>query len=622
MRLASVCLLGMFLATSHAAEVPLPEGATLRIGDPNALRAVDSPFAFSADGQWLYVLEARDTIRPWNLVQGTRGRAIKGPAPYASFTVSPDGKWLATREQANTVRLWNIATATKERLWTATGQVMQLAFTADSKHLVGVQDGRTFKDPGAILYWSVTADEAIRTFAVGSGKDPRVSSIAVSPDGKKVAVVGQENGPVRVFDLANGTELGAWGKAGSYRPTPPIAFKGNDQLLVAFGTTLSEFDLTKKEAMPTVITYPRSIEALAPAGTHVALATAEFARFEVWDVAANKAGKIVGVEHAKSRSGLGFAPDGKSFVLIAGGQFTPPRVWDTTTGAERLANSGHPVAVQSLAVIEQGKTLVSGAADGQLRFWDTTTGAAKKPTDLRGNYLELSADGSRLLTVASNGYDSLSNVRLYETATLKQIAAYDDTGKAVALSPDGKRVAFRTENGIRIYDVEAEKLLADEPFKPSLLNKQSFAFGPDPQRLIVQPYNGLLMLNALSKVKPKENVYLQTEGFVRSPDGRQLATLLNRTEGVTILDATTGRTVTSFKMKTPTAMAWSRDGQWVGTADGVTLYVWSAKSGSLRLKRLGHDANIRAITFAPDGKSVFTGGEDHLVYQWTLPPSK
>lgn len=621
---ASLLAFGALLAsTCAAAEVPLPEGARLRIGDPNAIRAAEGSFAFSPDGKWLYVLESRDTVRPWNLVDGTRGRAIKGPAPYYIFAVSPDGKWLANREQFNTVRLWNVATGSKERLWTTAGQAGRMAFTADSKFLVGVQDAKGFGKPGEMTVWDVTADAPVRTFPVGAGKDPRVSSFAVSPDGKRAAVVGFDPGPVRVFSLETGKEVGSFGKASGFVLRQSVAFKGNDKLLVAFGPSVSEFDVTRPNAKPTVTQFPRQVEALSPDGSRAAVATAEFCRFEVWDVAANKAGKTVGVEHAKSRSGMDLSPDGKAFALVsgAGSQPAPPRVWDTTTGAELFANPGHPVAVQSLAVIEGGKTLASAAADGQLRLWDLATGAAKKPFDLRATHLELSADGGRMLTASESGVGSLGNVRVYETAPLKLLARHDENGKAVALSPDGNRVAVRTEGGIRVFDVDAEKLIADEEFKPALPLARGLAFGPDSKKLIAQPSDGLLTFDALAMAKPKGNVYIQTEGFVRSPDAKLLAAIRRNPERVSVLDTATGREVASYKTRPPTAIAWSRDGQWVGTADGPTLHVWSATTGKPRLKRIGHDADIRAIAFSPDGKTVITGGNDNLVYVWDLPPT-
>lgn len=614
----SLLILGALLAsTCAAADTPLPEGAKLRIGDPNALRAVDGAFAFSPDGKWLYVCEAHGTIRPWNLTDGTRGKAIKGPLPYYIFTPSPDGKLLANREQLNTIRLWSTATGSKERLWTAPGQVGRITFTADSKFVIAPHEGKEFRKPSEMSVWDVTADAPVRTFVVGAGKDPRVSSYTVSPDGKLAAIVGYDVGPVRVFGLETGKEVGAFGKTNGIGQQV-VAFKDNGTLLVALGYTVSAFDVTKPDAEPTISKFQRNIEALSPDGSRVAVATAEFARFEIWDLAANKAGKTIGAEHAKVRSGMGFSPDGKTFALVSGNsQDTPPRVWDTTTGAELFANSGHPVAVKSLAVIENGKTLASAAADGRLRFWDLTTGAAKKPFDLTATHLELSTDGSRMLTASGGGFQALGNVRVYETATLKSLIHHTESGKAVALSPDGKRVAIGTKDRVYVFDVDTEKLVADEDLKPELGFGNKLAFGADNKKLIAQPDRGLLRFDALAKQQPK-GAYVQSQWFVRSPDGKQLAAVREDPDRVAVLDSATGREVTSFKT-VPTAIGWSRDGKWVGTADGPTLRVWSATNGEVRLKRIGHDGTIRAIAFAPDGKTVITGGDDNLVYVWDLP---
>lgn len=589
---------------AEGADVPLPEGAKLRIGDPNCLRSVDSSFAFSPDGKHLYVRETNDTVRPWNLVDGTRGKAIKGPTPYCLFATSPDGKWFANRENHSTVRLWNAATGSKERLWTTAGQAGQMAFTADSKFLVGVQNAKEFGKPDEMTVWNVTADEAVRTFPVGAGKDSRVAGFVVSPDGKTAAVVGYDPGPIRLFRLETGKQTASFGKAGGLG-RPAIAFQGNDKLLVGFGLELSTFDVTKPDAKPTVTRFPRTIEAMSADGSRVAIGTAEFARFEIWDVATGKPGKVIGVEHAKSRSGMGFSPDGKAFALVAGaGTDPPPRVWDTTTGAELFANPGHPAPVISLAVLENGKTLASAAADGRLRFWDLATGNAKKPFDLTASYFELSADGSRLLAVSGRAWNlggtapQFGSARVYESATLKLLADYSENCSAVALSPDGKRIAMRTTDAIRVFDIDSEKLVTDEEFKEPLLSTRAFSFGPDSKTLLVQPFRGLLTFDVFRQ--PLKNVYIQSEGFVRSPDGKQLAAIRTKKDRVDVIDATTGKETASFEMKHPTAIAWSPDGKWVATANGLTLHVCSATTGKARLRKVGQ----------PQLAAVAAGGDD------------
>jgi WD40 repeat protein len=207
---------------------------------------------------------------------------------------------------------------------------------------------------------------------------------------------------------------------------------------------------------------------------------------------------------------------------------------------------------------------------------------------------------------------------VYESATLKLLADYTENCSAVAFSPDGKRVAMRTTDAIRVFDIDSEKLVTDEEFKESLLSTRAFSFGPDGKTLLAQPFQGLLKFDAFGP--PLKNVYIQSEGFVRSPDGKQLAAIRTKKDRVDVIDATTGKETATFEMKHPTAIAWSPDGKWIATANGLTLHVWSATTGKARLRKVGHDDDILAIAFTPDGKSVVTGGKDNLVYVWDLPP--
>lgn len=217
--------------------------------------------------------------------------------------------------------------------------------------------------------------------------------------------------------------------------------------------------------------------------------------------------------------------------------------------------------------------------------------------------------------------NSYSGVKVYETATRKLLAEYAENGTAVALSPDGNRVAVHKSGHIRVFDIDAEKLVADEAFEPELGFARSLAFGPDGKKLVAQPPNGLMLFDALSKDKPKP-IYLDSSGFVPSPDGKFLAAIRSKPARVAVIDVDKGQEVAKFETKSPTAIAWSPDGKRVGTADGLTLHVWSAKTGKPLLRRIGHDDQIQAIAFAPDGKTVVTGGKDNLVYAWTLPESE
>ncbi len=78
---------------------------------------------------------------------------------------------------------------------------------------------------------------------------------------------------------------------------------------------------------------------------------------------------------------------------------------------ERTTLKGHDKAVCSLAVSPDGKTLVSGSADGSVKLWDLVSGAEK--SSLRDKYhgsvnsVAVSPDG-KLLVAACDSHGSAS----------------------------------------------------------------------------------------------------------------------------------------------------------------------------------------------------------------------
>ena len=65
---------------------------------------------------------------------------------------------------------------------------------------------------------------------------------------------------------------------------------------------------------------------------------------------------------------IAFSPDG---TRLAGASWDGTiRVWDLSTGLERLKLTGHDGQVLSLAWSPDGKTLASGGYDSTFRLWN------------------------------------------------------------------------------------------------------------------------------------------------------------------------------------------------------------------------------------------------------------
>jgi WD40 repeat protein/tRNA A-37 threonylcarbamoyl transferase component Bud32 len=68
----------------------------------------------------------------------------------------------------------------------------------------------------------------------------------------------------------------------------------------------------------------------------------------------------------------------------------------------------------------------------------------------------------------------------------------------------------------------------------------------------------------------------------------------------------------------PGAMSFSPDGKVMALPRGNEVMLWETVSGQELAVLSGHSAPIRAVAFAPDGKSLATGGDDKIITIWQI----
>jgi hypothetical protein len=210
---------------------------------------------------------------------------------------------------------------------------------------------------------------------------------------------------------------------------------------------------------------------------------------------------------------------------------------------------------------------------------------------------------SRNLIAASNE----PQVVMWDVATARQTATariYDDRAEHVALSSDGRLCAAALHQVVRLWDTATAKNIAD--FNESTL---SLSFSPDARRLIID--------SNVWDVASKEVVFalagVKFGSASYSPDGRWIArghaqvTLHNAATGELIRVLESGKAGPNFE-----APVFSPDSQWIAVPRYHSVHIWRVSDGqashTLTLSGTG-TLGAKAIAFGPDGRTIAAAGK-------------
>jgi WD40 repeat protein len=485
-------------------------------------------------------------------------------------------------------------------------KVWKVIVTPDGKQIISSSDDKV------VRVWDIASGKTVRTIRgqVGPGSDGKLYAIALSPNGKWLAVGGWTHqqcagrcGEVRLHDFATGKLVGL--------------FKGHTN--VVFGLAFS----------------PDSKKLASGSGDMTAA---------IWEVETQKLLYMLRGHNAEVYA-VGFTPDGQRVVT---GSFDQTlKLWSVADGREIAPMVGHRDKVFALAVSPVDGTIASAGYDRTVRLWDGKTGQFLR---IVGNQqtiigtVSFSPDGKFILTGTGGTADF--NCHVWDVATGAETVTYkghDNIVIASAIGPDGRMAVTGGGNSsqIQVWDLltgRTEKVLTGTG-APGW----AVGFSPDGKRIgwgskgkvgwTINDRADLTMQvrlpaggTGLGRPEPLDPT--DAKSFVRASATYGNLSLSHRPGGVygndAILDLKRDNQNVASITRGSTdgydhrSYAFMPDGKsFVSGGLGGELAAFDLTGKKLG-NFIGHESDVWAVTPSPDGRLLVSGSHDQTIRLWNV----
>ncbi|MBV9123795.1 MAG: PD40 domain-containing protein, partial [Planctomycetes bacterium] len=522
---------------------------------------------------------------------------FRQPGWYKNIAFSPDGKVLASKTESYALHFWDPATGRLlGRIDTTDPIFSGFAYSPDGKQIASVGGLRKGDDPaavGAIRLWDAATHREIRTIQV----DKFLPSVLVyAPDGKMLFTNGgdQGAGSVCVWEVATGIELLRYKLGpGSIRA---LAVSPDGRLVAAAssdgGIYLWEWQTDRKPHRLQAGEQEMNSLAFAPDGRTLAAGGSLMDGVYLWDVPTRRL-RWHPAGYDSAGQGLAFSPDGKLLATTVYGwrRATDGNgvilLWDAATGQllKKLPTPGDND--RAVAFSTDGRWLAAGSDNG-VHVWDRRTYQEVGATDAahRAYVTSIAVSAHGLMATASDDY----TVRLWEAATGRPrgLLQHHSWVRAVALSPDGKRVASSSlDDTVCLWDAATGRLIYRLAGHGDIGGRRVVAFTADGKRLLSFGDDFYLRVTDVATGKALREFRLHPSG-VKVPD--QDADPSERDRILTLGEG-----------------AFSADGRVFVLAIWERLSVFDTETGK-EIRALNTGMRNQNLALSPDGKLLLVTG--------------
>ena len=484
-----------------------------------------------------------------------------------------------------------------------------------------------------------------------TGHAAAIFGFDVNPLGDRI-VSGAEDGTLKVWDAASGTELA--NLRGHTSIVRCCSFSPDGSFVVSAGGKLEDWrefdeietrarrgtlspdrrrwldgerDTAERKALLATAVMIWNAETADPIGTLTGmrqsifacsvgpdaevLVTASGQTATIWDLSSMSVRATL-VGHDGGVMDCAISADGRRIVTASTDNTL--KVWDARGGRELLTLRGHDSWVNACTFSPDGSLIVSGAADATLKIWDATDGTEK--TTLRGHGgrvtdCAFTADGSSLLSVS---VDNTLKIWDVETAKSSPVQRIEPThADNCAISADARTVVAASDARIEHAGVvsptcEITVLRPDtgelEVLRPgTTASPSACAFSSDGRFFVTHGS----VFDARTCEKGVDLHDYSGHSVAISPDASYVVSA-GSDKQVRMWDTHTGSMLRELEGHTTDIiiLALSPDGTFIASAGDKSLWVWDPRTGRGRTVRTAHSSEIVTCAVSPDASFLVT----------------
>lgn len=330
------------------------------------------------------------------------------------------------------------------------------------------------------------------------------------------------------------------------------------------------------------------------------------------DVSTRNSDRLAYVGNRDQVTSISVSADGR--FIAAGGLDRNIRIWETQTGELVSLVQSHSSHLKRVLFDRSGRFLLSAGDDGGLKIWDAQKLLSSRPD---GHQVSFSNTSNQLILMTSQ------QVALWDAEQEKPIARYsshspittvaygNQSDSYATLYLDGS-VEIRTPDGVR-------RLESDET------HALTAVFNHNDSLLFVSHRDGTLRCWDLSEEKVVRSI--KTAATIRAmgisaDQNRLIAGLMNGTTMIWDVETLESRMEVPSHAKEVRGLAiHPLDSVFATTgADGM-IKIWNSKNGQLIHSFRFGASWLNCLSFTPDGKRLVTGSE-HSVLFWDMDSKK